>query len=47
MQKPDFVNVPIPVDTPHVTVTVSEVDDDAEENLADYQVFFAFNLFYQ
>ncbi|VDN56325.1 unnamed protein product [Dracunculus medinensis] len=47
VQKPDFVNVPIPVDTPHVTVTVSEVDDDAEENLADYQVFFAFNLFYQ
>lgn len=39
VQKPDFVNVPIPVDTPHAVVAVEQVEDGPEENFADYQVF--------
>uniref|UniRef100_A0A914ZGK6 Exocyst complex component Sec3 PIP2-binding N-terminal domain-containing protein n=1 Tax=Parascaris univalens TaxID=6257 RepID=A0A914ZGK6_PARUN len=37
VQKPDFVNVPIPVDTPHAVVAVEQVEDGPEENFADYQ----------
>lgn len=37
VQKPDFVNVPIPVDTPRAIIAVEHGDDVAEDNLADYQ----------
>ncbi|VDD94922.1 unnamed protein product [Enterobius vermicularis] len=37
VQKPDFVNVPIPVDTPSSSVVVEHSDEAAEDNLADYQ----------
>ncbi|VDO36843.1 unnamed protein product [Onchocerca flexuosa] len=40
VQKPDFVNVPIPVETPHTTVTAEQVDDDTDEGLIDYQMTF-------
>ncbi|VDN07869.1 unnamed protein product [Thelazia callipaeda] len=37
VQKPDFVNVPIPVETPYTAITVEHIDDDADEGLVDYQ----------
>lgn len=37
VQKPDFVNVPIPVDTPRTVIPAEQSDDVAEDNLADYQ----------
>ncbi|VDK45989.1 unnamed protein product [Anisakis simplex] len=37
VQKPDFVNVPIPVDTPNAVVAVEQMEDGSEENFADYQ----------
>uniref|UniRef100_A0A8R1XYQ7 Sec3-PIP2_bind domain-containing protein n=1 Tax=Onchocerca volvulus TaxID=6282 RepID=A0A8R1XYQ7_ONCVO len=40
VQKPDFVNVPIPVETPHTAVITEQVDDDTDEGLIDYQMSF-------
>lgn len=37
VQKPDFVNVPIPVETPQTAVIADHVDDDSDDGLADYQ----------
>uniref|UniRef100_A0AAF5PH64 Sec3-PIP2_bind domain-containing protein n=2 Tax=Wuchereria bancrofti TaxID=6293 RepID=A0AAF5PH64_WUCBA len=37
IQKPDFVNIPIPVETPHIAVVAEHVDGDTDEGLVDYQ----------
>lgn len=37
VQKPDFVNVSIPVETPHAAVVAEHADNESDEGLADYQ----------
>ncbi|MCP9266035.1 Exocyst complex component 1 [Dirofilaria immitis] len=37
VQKPDFVNVPLPVETPHTAIIAERIDDDTDEGLVDYQ----------
>uniref|UniRef100_A0A0N5AIT6 Sec3-PIP2_bind domain-containing protein n=1 Tax=Syphacia muris TaxID=451379 RepID=A0A0N5AIT6_9BILA len=37
VQKPDFVNVPIPVDTPNAAIIIQQTEATAEDSLADYQ----------
>ncbi|VDN90912.1 unnamed protein product [Brugia pahangi] len=37
VQKPDFVNIPIPVETPYIAVIAEHVDGDTDEGLVDYQ----------